>query len=79
MREKEKHWFFVPLIYAFIDCFLHVPWLGSEPVTVAYQGGILTEPPGRGVESSSYAYFPAPLTFWPLGQPYLLISDFAAQ
>ena len=25
----EKHWFVVPLTYAFIGCFLYVPWLGN--------------------------------------------------
>ena len=24
-REREEHWFVVPLIYAFINCFLYVP------------------------------------------------------
>ena len=30
-RGRDKHWFAVLLIHAFIDWFLCVPWLGSNP------------------------------------------------
>ena len=32
-RKREKHWFVVPLIDAFIGWVLHVPWLRIEPAT----------------------------------------------
>ena len=32
-RAREKHWFAVPLIYAFSGWFLYVPWPGIEPVS----------------------------------------------
>ena len=33
-REKEKHWFVVPLTYVFIGWFLYVrsPWLEFKPI-----------------------------------------------
>ena len=34
--------FVVPLIYAFTGCFLYVPWLETEPVTLVYQGNQLS-------------------------------------
>ena len=36
MCVREKHWFVVPLIYAFIGLFLSVPWPGIEPTILAY-------------------------------------------
>ena len=36
-RGREKHQFVVPLIEAFIGCFLYMPWLGIEPGTLVYQ------------------------------------------
>ena len=41
-REKEKHWYAVPPIYAFIVCFLYVPWLDIKPATLAYRDNALT-------------------------------------
>ena len=41
-KEKEKHWFVVPLIYAFIGWFLNVPWLGIKPTTLMYQDDTVT-------------------------------------
>ena len=41
-REREKHQFAVPLIYVFIDSFLHVLWSGIEPATLAYWDDALT-------------------------------------
>ena len=35
--EREKHWFVVSLIYAFIGWFLYMPWPGIEPTTLEYQ------------------------------------------
>ena len=40
--EIEKHWLMVPLIYAFIGWFFHVPWLGIEPSTLVYRDDALT-------------------------------------
>ena len=36
-RDREKYWFVVLPMYAFIGCFLYVPWLEIEPSTLAYQ------------------------------------------
>ena len=41
-RERERLFFFVPLIHAFIGGFLYVPWLGLEPTTFAYRDDPLT-------------------------------------
>ena len=41
-EREEKHWFVVPLIYAFISYFLYVPWTGIEPTTLANWDDILT-------------------------------------
>ena len=41
-RGREKHWFVIPLIYAFMGCFLYVPWLGIESTTLLYQDDTLT-------------------------------------
>ena len=42
-RERErKTSIAVPLIYAFIGCFLYVSWLGIEPATMAYGDNSLT-------------------------------------
>ena len=30
-RQRERHWFVVPLIYAFISWFLYVPWWDINP------------------------------------------------
>ena len=40
--EREKHQFVVPLICAFIGCFLYVPWPRIEPATLAYWDNTLT-------------------------------------
>ena len=40
--EREEHQFVVPLIYIFIVWFLHVPWLGIQPATLAYWDNALT-------------------------------------
>ena len=37
--KKEKHWFVVPVIYAFIGCFLYVPWLKIKPAILMLSGG----------------------------------------
>ena len=37
MRERGKHQFIVPLVYAFIGWFLYVPRLGIESTTLVYQ------------------------------------------
>lgn len=39
--EREKHWFVVPLINAFIDC-LYVPWRGIKPSSLVYWDDALT-------------------------------------
>ena len=39
-REREKHQFVVALIYAFIRCFLYVPW--TRIVQTAYQDNVLS-------------------------------------
>ena len=41
-KQREKHRFVVPLIYAFIGWFLYVPWFGIEPTTLAYRDDALT-------------------------------------
>ena len=49
--ERKKHWFVVPLIYAFTGWYLHVPWPEMEPATLAYQNNTLTTwatQPGHG-------------------------------
>ena len=33
-KEREKHWFIYPLIYAFIGWFFYVSWLGIEPANL---------------------------------------------
>ena len=35
-REREEHGLVVPLIDALTGCFLHVPWPGIGPATLAY-------------------------------------------
>ena len=50
-REREKHQFVVPHIYAFIGWFLYVPWLGIEPATLAYWDDAPTNwASGQGLE-----------------------------
>ena len=50
-REEERVWFVVPLIHAFIGCFLYVPWPEMEPATAAYQTMLQpTELQGQGKE-----------------------------
>ena len=36
-RERERDRFVASLMYAFIGCFLYVPWLEIEPPTLVYQ------------------------------------------
>ena len=49
--EREKHRFVVPFIYAFMGCFLHVPWPGIEPAILAYWDDALTnQPPSQGFQ-----------------------------
>ena len=58
-RESERHQLVVPLIYAFIGCFLYVPWPGIEPATLAYQDDALTDwatQPGPGLQTSLLLY-----------------------
>ena len=40
--EREKHRFVDLLIHAFANCFLYVPWPGTEPATLVYQINALT-------------------------------------
>ena len=40
-RREENHQFVVALIYAFIGCFLCVPWPGMELSTLAYLDKVL--------------------------------------
>ena len=47
-RHTHTHWFVVPLIYAFIGCFLYVPWPGIEPTMLVYQDNAPPELPGQG-------------------------------
>ena len=47
-REREKHRFAVPLIYAFIGWFLYVPSVGIEPTILAYRNNTLTKLSGKG-------------------------------
>ena len=42
-REREKHRFVVPLIYASIGWFLYVTWLGIQPPILAYQNNTHTD------------------------------------
>ena len=35
-REREKHQFGVPLLYAFTGCFLYVPWPEVKPEALAH-------------------------------------------
>ena len=42
LRKREKHWFVVPLIYAFIGWLPYVPWPGIKPATLMYQDDALT-------------------------------------
>ena len=39
---RERDWFAVPLIYAFIGWFFYVAWPGIKPVTLVYQDDALT-------------------------------------
>ena len=41
-ERKRRDQSIVPLIDAFIDCFLYVPRLGIEPTALVYQDGTLT-------------------------------------
>ena len=41
-RERERDQFVVPLTYAFIHCFLSVPYLEIKPATVLYWVDTLT-------------------------------------
>ena len=41
--EREKHWFVVPLIYAFIGWFLNVPWPSIRPAALAFLGDALNQ------------------------------------
>lgn len=34
--EEGKYQLAVPLIYAFIDCFLYMPWSETEAATLVY-------------------------------------------
>ena len=48
-KEREKHRFVVPLIYAFTGCFLYVSWPETEPTTWAFREDALpTEQPSQG-------------------------------
>ena len=40
--DREKHWFVVPLIYAFVGWFLYVPWLEMELATLVYGDNVLS-------------------------------------
>ena len=40
--ERERHWFVVPLVYAFIGWFFYVPWPRIEPITLVYWDDTLT-------------------------------------
>ena len=42
ISEREKQQFVDLLIYAFVGCFLYVPWPGIEPATLVYQDDVLT-------------------------------------
>ena len=39
---EEKRRFVVPFIYTLIGCFLYVPWLGIESITLVYWDNALT-------------------------------------
>ena len=48
-EEGRKHLCVVPLSDAFVGWFLYVPWLGIEPIVLAYRDNVLTNratPPG---------------------------------
>ena len=53
-RKRKKHQFVVPLIYAFIDWFLYVPWLGMEPATLAYPDDAVTN---EATQPGPYLHF----------------------
>ena len=60
MRERREAWGLCEteekflLIYAFMGCFLYVPWWGIEPTTLAYQDDALTNMlPGEGLTTYS--------------------------
>ena len=40
--ERERERLVVPLIYAFIGCFLYVPWLEIEATALVFQDDALT-------------------------------------
>ena len=58
-RQTDRHWFVVPLIYAFIGWFLYVPWLGIESATVVNWDNALTK----------WATWP-----WPYIRPFLTMA-----
>lgn len=49
--EREKQWF---VIYAFIVCFLYVPWMEIKPETLVYQDNALTN---WAIQSGPHLHF----------------------
>ena len=63
-KEREKHQFVVPLIYAFIGWYLYVPWPVIQPATLVYWDNALTDwdtQPGH--KSFSFWFIPMYLIF----------------
>ena len=59
-ERREKHWFVVSLIYAFIDCFLYVSWQGIELATLVCWDDTLT----------NWATWPGSIIFFKQGVPH---------
>ena len=58
-REREKHGFVFPFIFAFTGYFLHVPWQGIKPTTLGCQDNILTELPSQGPLNGFFSHLPS--------------------
>ena len=63
-RDRQRHQFVAPLIYALTGWFLYVSWPEVEPATLAYQDNTLTNwptQPGLNKHLLSLYYVPRPV------------------
>ena len=62
-REKEKHQFVFPLIYAYIGCFLNVPWLGGRTWNLGVSGQCSNQLSYLARAGKTFLLFPCTLSW----------------